>query len=137
MHGVRRGATWFAPLVLAGQCCIVIDALHAQATIYDAFSEMADCIGAEAITNVHLVPTPFKRMLDCTDADQISNYIEAHNKRLDDMINDPAFTKSPKEYRKAIFRPERKAKIESQIKSGLNRVFREVQREEEEKQPSE
>ncbi|MBW7885797.1 MAG: MBL fold metallo-hydrolase [Caldilineaceae bacterium] len=28
--------------------------------------------------------------------------------------------------------PERKAKIESQIKSGLNRVFREVQREEEE-----
>ena len=29
--------------------------------------------------------------------------------------------------------PERKAKIESQIKSGLNRVFREIQREEEEK----
>jgi cyclase len=28
--------------------------------------------------------------------------------------------------------PERKAKIESQIKSGLNRVFREIQREEEE-----
>ncbi|HMN27248.1 MAG TPA: hypothetical protein PKE45_03765 [Caldilineaceae bacterium] len=28
---------------------------------------------------------------------------------------------------------ERKAKIESQIKSGLNRVFREIQREEEEK----
>ncbi|MCB0057349.1 MAG: hypothetical protein KDE45_09995, partial [Caldilineaceae bacterium] len=27
--------------------------------------------------------------------------------------------------------PERKAKIESQIKSGLNRVFREIQREEE------
>ncbi len=30
--------------------------------------------------------------------------------------------------------PERKAKIESQIKSGINRVFREIQREEEEKQ---
>jgi cyclase len=29
--------------------------------------------------------------------------------------------------------PERKAKIESQIKSGLNRVFREIQREEDEK----
>ena len=28
--------------------------------------------------------------------------------------------------------PERKAKIESQIKSGLNRVYREIQREEEE-----
>ena len=28
---------------------------------------------------------------------------------------------------------ERKAKIESQIKSGLNRVYREIQREEEEK----
>jgi len=28
--------------------------------------------------------------------------------------------------------PERKAKIESQIKSGINRVFREIQREEEE-----
>ncbi|MEZ4672990.1 MAG: hypothetical protein R2932_01960 [Caldilineaceae bacterium] len=27
--------------------------------------------------------------------------------------------------------PERKAKIESQIKSGLNRVYREIQREEE------
>jgi hypothetical protein len=28
--------------------------------------------------------------------------------------------------------PERKAKIESQIKSGINRVYREIQREEEE-----
>ena len=32
--------------------------------------------------------------------------------------------------------PERKAKIESQIKSGLNRVFREIQREEEEAESS-
>jgi len=28
--------------------------------------------------------------------------------------------------------PERKAKIESQIKSGINRVYREIQREQEE-----
>ncbi len=31
---------------------------------------------------------------------------------------------------------ERKAKIESQIKSGLNRVYREIQREEEDKEAS-
>ena len=34
------------------------DALHAQATIYDAFSEMADCIGAEAITLSRLSASP-------------------------------------------------------------------------------
>ncbi|MEL6642225.1 MAG: hypothetical protein AAFP98_13115 [Pseudomonadota bacterium] len=65
----------------------------------------------------------FLKALDCTDADQISNYIEAHNKRLDDMINDPSFTKSPKEYRKAIFRPERKAKILDTIRTLRAPVF--------------
>ena len=65
----------------------------------------------------------FLKALDCTDADQISNYIEAHNKRLDDMINDPDFTKSPKEYRKAIFRPERKAKILDTIRTLRSPVF--------------
>ncbi len=65
----------------------------------------------------------FLKALDCTDADQISNYIEAHNKRLGDMIADPSFTKSPKEYRKAIFRPERKAKILDTIRMLRAPVF--------------
>lgn len=65
----------------------------------------------------------FLKALDCTDADQISNYIEAHNKRLDDLINDPSFTKSAKEYRKAIFRPERKAKILDTIRTLQQPVF--------------
>ncbi|MEL6532263.1 MAG: hypothetical protein AAFN09_01095 [Pseudomonadota bacterium] len=59
----------------------------------------------------------FLKALDCTDADQISNYIEAHNARLQALIESPDFTKSPKEYRKAIFRPERKAKMLDTIRT--------------------
>ena len=65
----------------------------------------------------------FLKALDCTNADQISNYIEAHNKRLADLIDDPGFTKSPREYRKAIFRPERKAKILDTIRTLRAPVF--------------
>ena len=65
----------------------------------------------------------FLRALDCTEADQISNYIDAHNQRLTDLIEDPTFTKSPREYRKAIFGPDRKAKILDTIRALQAPVF--------------
>lgn len=65
----------------------------------------------------------FLKALDCTDADQIANYIEAHNSRLEGMIQDPGFTKSRNEFRKAIFRPERKAKIIDTIRTLRTPVF--------------
>lgn len=65
----------------------------------------------------------FLKALDCTDADQIANYIEAHNARIEGMIEDPDFTKSRNEFRKAIFRPERKAKILDTIRTLRTPVF--------------
>jgi hypothetical protein len=65
----------------------------------------------------------FLKALDCTDADQIANYIEAHNSRLEGIIDDPDFTKSRNEFRKAIFRPERKAKIIDTIRTLRMPVF--------------
>jgi len=65
----------------------------------------------------------FLKALDCTDADQIANYIEAHNARLQALIESPDFTKSPKEYKKAIFRPERKAKMLDTIRTFRTPVF--------------
>ncbi len=65
----------------------------------------------------------FLKALDCTDADQIANYIEAHNARIEGLIQDPNFTKSKNEYKKAIFRPERKAKILDTIRTLRAPVF--------------
>lgn len=65
----------------------------------------------------------FLRALDCEDADQISNFIEAHNAKLEAEINDPEFTKSKNEYRKAIIRPDRKAKILDTIRVMNRPVF--------------
>lgn len=65
----------------------------------------------------------FLKALDCTDADQIANYIEAHNARIEGLIEDPDFTKSRNEYRKAIFRPERKAKVLDTIRTMRTPVF--------------
>ena len=65
----------------------------------------------------------FLRALDCTDADQIANYIEAHNARIEGLINDPDFTKSRNEFRKAVFRAERKAKILDTIRTLRMPVF--------------
>ncbi len=65
----------------------------------------------------------FLKALDCTDADQIANYIEAHNARIEGMVEDPDFTKSRNEFRKAIFRPERKAKILDTIRTLRTPVF--------------
>ncbi|MEM9477397.1 MAG: hypothetical protein AAGA71_19065 [Pseudomonadota bacterium] len=65
----------------------------------------------------------FLKALDCTDADQISNYIEAHNAKIEMDLKDPGFTKSANEFRKAIFRPERKAKILDTIRMLRRPVF--------------
>ena len=65
----------------------------------------------------------FLKALDCTDADQIANYIEAHNARIEGLIGDPGFTKSRNEFRKAIFRPERKAKVLDTIRTLRSPVF--------------
>jgi len=65
----------------------------------------------------------FLKALDCTDADQIANYIEAHNARIEGLILDPDFTKSKNEFKKAIFRPERKAKILDTIRTLRTPVF--------------
>ena len=65
----------------------------------------------------------FLKALDCTDADQISNYIEAHNAKIETDLKDPGFTKSANEFRKAIFRPERKAKILDTIRMLRRPVF--------------
>lgn len=65
----------------------------------------------------------FLKALDCTDADQISNFIEAHNAKIEADMADPSFTKSANEFRKAIFRPERKAKILDTIRMLRRPVF--------------
>lgn len=65
----------------------------------------------------------FLKALDCTDADAISNYIEAHNARIQTLISDPGFTKSENEYRKAVIRPVRKAKILDTIRTLRAPVF--------------
>ena len=65
----------------------------------------------------------FLNALDCTDADQISNFIESHNAKIERQILDPEFTKSVNEYKKAIIRPERKAKILDTIRTMRRPVF--------------
>lgn len=65
----------------------------------------------------------FLKALDCTDADAIANFIEMHNNRIEGLIKDPDFTKSKNEFKKAIFRPERKAKILDTIRTLRTPVF--------------
>lgn len=65
----------------------------------------------------------FLRALDCTDADQIARFIDSHNEKITAQIEDPHFTKSPNEFRKAIFKPERKAKILESIRTIGEPVF--------------
>ncbi len=59
----------------------------------------------------------FLRALDCTDAAQISVFIDSHNDKINGQLNDPDFGKSPKEFQKAIFKPDRKAKILDSIRA--------------------
>lgn len=65
----------------------------------------------------------FLQALNCTDADQISNFIESHNQKISDLIGDPDFHKSLNEYKKAIIRPERKAKILDTVRMFRRPVF--------------
>ncbi len=59
----------------------------------------------------------FLRALDCTDAEQISVFIDSHNAKIENQLADPNFGKSPNEFRKAIFKPERKTKILDSIRA--------------------
>lgn len=65
----------------------------------------------------------FLKALDCTDPDQISNFIEAHNAKIESKIRDPEFTKSLAEQKKALIRPERKAKILDTVRLFRRPVF--------------
>ncbi|SEW42780.1 hypothetical protein SAMN04488515_3000 [Cognatiyoonia koreensis] len=65
----------------------------------------------------------FLKALDCTDADAIAHYIETHNARIESLLKDPNFAKSKNEFRKAIFRPERKAKVLDTVRTLSAPVF--------------
>lgn len=65
----------------------------------------------------------FLKALDCTSADQIAAFIASHNARLEEQIASPDFSKSQKEYRKAIIRPERQAKILDTIRTFNAPIF--------------
>lgn len=65
----------------------------------------------------------FLKALDCTDAEMISNFIDSHNAKLEEQIASPDFTKSVNEFRKAIIRPERKAKILDTIRAFNDPAF--------------
>lgn len=65
----------------------------------------------------------FLKALDCTSADQIAAFIASHNRKLEDQIISPDFSKSEKEYRKAIIRPERQAKILDTIRAFNAPIF--------------
>ena len=65
----------------------------------------------------------FLKALDCTSADQIAAFIASHNRKLEEQIASPDFSKSEKEYRKAIIRPERQAKILDTIRTFNAPIF--------------
>lgn len=65
----------------------------------------------------------FLKALDCTSADQIAAFIASHNMKLEEQISNPDFSKSEKEYRKAIIRPERQAKILDTIRTFNTPIF--------------
>ena len=65
----------------------------------------------------------FLKALDCTDADQIANFIASHNAKIEALLASPDFTKSPNEFRKALIRPERKAKILDTVRSFNMPIF--------------
>ncbi|OYX42603.1 MAG: hypothetical protein B7Z02_11455 [Rhodobacterales bacterium 32-67-9] len=65
----------------------------------------------------------FLKALDCTSADHIAAFIGSHNARLEEQIGSPDFSKSEKEYRKAIIRPERQAKILDTIRTFNAPIF--------------
>ena len=65
----------------------------------------------------------FLRALDCTDAEAIAQFIDAHNQKVQSLLDDPDFPKSKNEFKKAVIRPERKAKILDSIRALIQPVF--------------
>lgn len=65
----------------------------------------------------------FLRALDCTDAEAVAQFIDAHNLKIKSLLDDPEFSKSKNEFKKAVIRPERKAKILDSIRALNTPVF--------------
>ena len=65
----------------------------------------------------------FLRALDCTDAEMIAGFIDSHNAKLEEQIEQPGFTRSVKEFNKAIISADRKAKILDSIRALEEPVF--------------
>lgn len=65
----------------------------------------------------------FLRALDCTDAEAVAQFIDAHNLKIQSLLDDPDFTKSKNEFKKALIRPERRAKILDSIRALNTPVF--------------
>lgn len=65
----------------------------------------------------------FLRALDCTDAEKISTFIDLHNEQIENNLADPNFARSVSETKKAIMRPERKAKIVETVRAFGRPVF--------------
>ena len=65
----------------------------------------------------------FLRALDCTNAEAVAQFIDAHNRKIQSLLEDPDFTKSKNEYRKAVIRAPRKAKMLDSIRAFAQPVF--------------
>lgn len=65
----------------------------------------------------------FLKALDCTSAEGIAAFIASHNMKLEAQIRSRDFQKSEKEFRKAIIRPEREAKILDTIRTFNMPIF--------------
>ena len=65
----------------------------------------------------------FLRALDCTDPETVARFIDAHNRKIEALLADPDFGKSPAEFRKAVIKPARKVKILDSIRALRQPVF--------------
>ncbi len=65
----------------------------------------------------------FLKALDCTNAEMISGFIDSHNAKLEAQIAQPDFARSVSEFKKAIIRPDRRAKMLESIRALEEPVF--------------
>ena len=65
----------------------------------------------------------FLQALDCTDAQTVGRFIDLHNDKIEADLADPKFTRSVAETKKAIMRPERKAKIVETVREFKRPIF--------------
>jgi hypothetical protein len=65
----------------------------------------------------------FLEALNCTDPEAIGRFVDLHNEKLEADIADPNYAQSLAEARKAIIRPERRAKIVETVRGFGRPVF--------------